>query len=252
MDAEYIIDQYFNKQRSIPEIATELETYPNKILRIIRKSGLEIRSKSESQKMALEKGRAEHPTEGTKRDDETKLKISESVASKWKSFSKEKRKEIKKSLQKSWKKRDKDDILSMRKKAVQALSKSGRDGSKIEKFIVEELTNLGYNVLAHKKGLIPNTNLEPDLVLPDIPLIIELDGPTHFEPIFGQDRLDKTIASDAEKNALFLQNGFCVLRVKYVSKTISQYKKRKMLESLIKVIEEVKSNHQITILSIEL
>lgn len=252
MDTEYILEQYFQKNRSAPDIAQELDTYPNKIVRIIKKSGLEMRTKSESQKIALEEGRASHPTEGKNRSDETKLKISESVANKWQSFSEVKKKSIKTNLKKSWKKRDKSDILLMQKKAVQGLSKSGREGSKIEKFMVEELRRLGYNILAHKKGLIPNSNLEPDAVLPDIKLIIELDGPTHFKPIFGQERLDKVIASDAEKNALFLQHGFCILRVKYLSKTISQYKKRVMIERLVEKIESIKNNHQVKILDIEL
>lgn len=249
---KYIIDQYFNKNRSAPEIAEELGTYPNKIIRIIRKSGLKMRSKSDSQKIALEAGRTTHPTEGMERSDETKLKISESVAVKWQGFSDNKKEKIRESLQKSWKKRDPVEVKAMQKKAVQSLSKSGREGSKIEKFMVEELANRGYNILAHKKGLIPNSNLEPDAVLPDIKLVIELDGPTHSKPIFGQERLDKVIASDAEKNALFLQHGFCVLRIKYLSKTLSQYKKRTMIESLVEKIEEIKKNHKVTILSIEL
>ena len=249
---KYIIDEYFNNNKSITSLAKELDTYPNMIRRTIIKSGLSLRTKSESQKIALQEGRANHPTEGKERNDETKLKISESVAKKWEGFSKNKKDSIKKSLKTAWKKRDKADIVSMQKKAMENMSKAGKTGSKIENFIVEELMNRGYNVLAHKKGLIPNSNLEPDAVLPDIKLVIEIDGPTHFKPIFGQERLDKVIASDAEKNALFLQNGFCVLRVKYSSKTLSQYKKRNMIESLIDNIESIKNNHQSKIISIEL
>jgi very-short-patch-repair endonuclease len=252
MDAEYIIDQYFNHQKSAGEIAEELQTYPNKILRIIKRRGLKPRDKSESQIIALKDGRALHPTEGKERDEETKYKISESVANKHNNFSEEKKESIRKSLQKSWKKRSKADIVEMNKKALQNMSKAGREGSKIENFIFEKLEDLGYNPVRHKKGVIPNSNLEPDIILPDIKLIIEIDGPTHFKPIFGQDRLDKVIASDAEKNALFLQEGFCVLRVKYQCKTLSQYKKRKIISDIVESIEKIKLTHEITILDIEL
>jgi very-short-patch-repair endonuclease len=252
MDAEYIIDQYFNKEKSIVSIAEELNTYPNKIRRIILKSGLELRNKSDSQRIALKEGRASHPTEGKERNEETKAKISESVAVKWQGFSSKKREKMRESFKKSWKKRDKTDIVNMHKKAMDGMSKAGREGSKIENFIFEELDSRGYNPIRHKKGLIANTNLEPDIILPDIKLAIEIDGPTHFKPIFGQERLDKVIASDAEKNALFLQHGFCVFRVKYESKTLSQYKKRKVIETIVENIEKIKASHQSTILDIEL
>jgi len=252
MDAKYIIEQYFDKERSIVDIAEELHTYPNKIRRIILKSGLALRNKSDSQRIALKEGRATHPTEGKERDDETKAKISESVAVKWQGFSDKKREKMRDSFKKSWKKRDKSDIIDMHKKAMDGMSKAGREGSKIENFIFEELDSRGYNPIRHKKGLIANTNLEPDIILPDIKLVIEIDGPTHFKPIFGQERLDKVIASDAEKNALFLQHGFCVFRVKYESKTLSQYKKRNVIETIVENIEKIKLNHQSTILDIDL
>ena len=54
MDREYIVDQYFNHYKSISSLADELNTYPNKIRRIILRAGKKLRSKSESQKITLE------------------------------------------------------------------------------------------------------------------------------------------------------------------------------------------------------
>lgn len=246
-----LIDDYLVKLKSIPQIAKEHDTYPNKIRRRLLKCGVQIRDKSESQKIALEKGIAKHPTEGTTRDAETKLKISNSLANAWENHSKEKKKEILEKMAKSWEKRDKTEVRDMKKKAFSEMNKSGKTGSKLERFLFEKLREMGYNVLAHKKGLIANSNLEPDLVLPDIKLIIEIDGPMHFFPLFGQEKLDKTIAADNEKNGLFLQEGFCILRVKHICKTLSQFKKRKALSDIVEKIEEIKKNHTNTILDIE-
>lgn len=251
MDDKYIVNQYVKEKKSLPEIAEELGTYANKIRRRLLKLGVEMRSKSESQKIALEHGRTQHPTEGKERDAATKLKLSEASAKAWENFSNKKKKEIKKKLAESWKNRPEEEILEMQKKAAAAISNAGRTGSKLENFLVENLPKRGYNVIAHKKGAIANTNLEPDLIIPDLNIVIEIDGPTHFLPIFGEEKLRKTQAADDEKNALFLQNGFCVLRVKHICKTLTGFKKRKALDEISEAIAKIKKNHKNTIIEIE-
>ena len=54
----------------------------------------------------------------------------------------------------------------------------------------------------HKKGIVPNSNLEVDIYLPEMGAAIEIDGPSHFLPIWGEEALSKTIKSDNEKNGL--------------------------------------------------
>lgn len=250
MDVKYLIQEY-NNGKSLPQLAEEFDTYPNKIRRELIKAGVKMRSKSESQKIALDSGRTEHPTRGKERSNDTKLKLSESAANTWKNFSDKELTSIKKKLSIAWSKKTKEEISDMQKKAATAISKAGREGSKMEKFLLEKLPDRGYNILAHKKGLIANSNLEPDFVLPDIKVIIEIDGPTHFYPIFGEETLQKTIAADAEKNALFLQYGFCILRIKHICKTLTEYKKRNVLEEIVKNLELIKNNHKATIIEIE-
>jgi very-short-patch-repair endonuclease len=247
----YILKRYFEEEKSLPEIAQELNTYPNKIRRIILKAGRQLRDKSESQKIALNNGRADHPTEGKERTEETKLKLSEASAQSWANMPKDKKKKLCEKLSESFKKRDKGELEDMYKKASRAISEAGRSGSKLEKYLLENLPGLGYNIIAHKKGLIANTNLEPDFVIPDIKVVIEIDGPTHFLPIFGEERLEKTIKSDTEKNGLFLQNGYCVLRVKHICKTLTAYKKREALKEIAKTLDEIKNNHKVCIIEIE-
>ena len=57
----YVIKEYHDN-KSTYEIAKNLNTYPKKIERILKKNGCKLRSKSEAQKSALKHGRATHPT----------------------------------------------------------------------------------------------------------------------------------------------------------------------------------------------
>ena len=70
---------------------------------------------------------------------------------------------------------------------------------------------------------------------------IEIDGPSHFLPIWGQAALNKTIKSDNEKNGLLRYHGIMVLRVAQKRKTLSQKSMRDTwaaIESELKVISK--------------
>lgn len=239
MEFKYLKEQYEVKRRSIGEIADEFGTYPNKVRRILLKGGVVLRDKSEAQKQALENGTALHPTKGKKMSDATKLKVSEKASDVWRNLTPQQLEARKKVLRERWGEKTEEEVKDMQSKAAAAISAAGRDGSKIEKFLVDQLTALGYNVLFHKKGIIPNTELEPDIIVTDYKTVIEIDGPSHFFPIWGQDTLDKKIASDNEKNGLFLLGGFSILRVKHLCKTLTQKKKRDLLKQVVISLEEV-------------
>ena len=71
-----IIEMYNDNNLSTYEIAKQLDTYPNKIRRTLKKHGFELKDRSAAQKAALESGRSKHPTEGKERTIEEKVKIS--------------------------------------------------------------------------------------------------------------------------------------------------------------------------------
>ena len=101
--------------------------------------------------------------------------------------------------------------------AIQAIQKAGKEGSKLEKFLRKELSSNGYVVEVHKKNLIPNENLEIDMYFPELGAIIEIDGPSHFLPIWGEEKLQKQIKADQNKTGLILSKGFVIIRVKHLS-----------------------------------
>ena len=56
---------------------------------------------------------------------------------------------------------------------------------------------------------------EMDLYLPDIDTIIEIDGPQHFMPVFGEKHLREYVKHDAIKNGIMIKNGYCVIRINH-------------------------------------
>lgn len=229
--------EYVDEKKSIPEIAEKYNTYPNKVRRALLKLGVTIRSKSEAQKLALESGNAVHPTEGKKRPESTKVKISNKIAKSWESMTTRELTARKKKMKKLWDKKSDKDKENMQKLAAKAVAQAGREGSKIEKYLKIGLEKTGLNVIFHKEGLIQNTELQLDLFIPDYKIVIEIDGPSHFFPIWGQEKLDKKIASDKEKNGLLLAAGYSVIRVKYLVKTLTEKKKRDTLTQILEIIK---------------
>ena len=251
VDFKEILEMYEVRKMSICQISEKLGTYPNRIRRKLMKNGIVLRDKSSAQELALKKGRAKHPTKGKHLSDETKLKLSESSAEVWKNLSIEalaKRKEV---FAEKWKNRSKSTIVDMQKKAASAISNAGRKGSKIEHFLVAELPKYGYNILFHKKNLILNADLEPDLVIVDLKTVIEIDGPSHFLPIWGEETLNKKISADNEKNGLFLANGYFILRVKHLCKTLTSKKKRDLVKNVVESLKKIETLSTPKIIEIE-
>lgn len=54
---------------------------------------------------------------------------------------------------------------------------------------------------------------ELDLYLPDQRIGIEIDGPTHVKPIFGEETLARTLENDAKKSKLCEENNIYLIRI---------------------------------------
>lgn len=209
-----VIELYKNHNKSTYQIAEELKTYPNKIRRILVKHGVDLKSKSDAQKNALKGGRSKHPTEGASRDEKTRVKISAQLAKYWDELSDKEK--ARRSLQSKvrWNNMSKSKQQEIRSKASKAIRISATEGSKLEKFIAKKVREDGHRVMVHKKDLIPQENLEIDLYISDLKVIIEVDGPSHFYPIWGQEKLEKQINADLRKSGTLLSKGYVILRIK--------------------------------------
>ncbi len=184
IDEGYVLKKY-QENSSTYSIAKELGTYPKKIERMLKKNGVTMRTRSEAQANAIKTGRSKHPTKGEKRSEEDKNKISRGKELSWKNTSGEDREKFSQQAKERWDKIPADKKREMMEKAGRALRIAAIEGSKAEKFLERKLNQMGYDVVLHKKDLVEG-NFEIDLFLPQLNTIIEIDGPQHFLPVFGE------------------------------------------------------------------
>ncbi len=237
---EIWIEKY-NNGASPYEIAEEFNTYPNKVRRFLKKHVV-IRSKGQAQSLAMKSGRKKHPTEGKIRSSEERAKISEGINDFWDNISDNKYKEIVKIAKKNWKNRSSKQKAKMSEAAHVAIRKAAKEGSKAELYVCELIQEAGWEVVRHRQDLIKNHNLEIDLHIPSLSTIIEIDGPSHFLPIWGDEALQKTIKADNQKSGLILQNGMVLIRVKYLVKNLTKKTKRAIKEKLISTLKQIENN----------
>lgn len=245
MNKTYIINAYTKENKSTYQIAEELNTYPNKIRRILISGGVEIKDKSEAQKNALKNGKAKIPTQGKPRTKEEKLKISTSQKRQWDNIDEAKYKKHVETAKKRWEGLSDEQKRNMSTLATKAIQLAGKEGSKLEKFLQEEFQQKGFKVEIHKKNLIPNANLEIDLYFPELKTIIEVDGPSHFLPIWGEEKLRKQIKADSHKTGLILSKGFVIIRVKNLSDNLSLASQEMLKNHLVELLESIKTKFPI-------
>lgn len=236
--AEYIKNSYADGM-SFSQMASEIGTYPNFIIRKARKlTNIKIRNKSETQSTAIKMGRHKHPTKGVKRSEEAKIKIGTSVSRTWNKTSpteKERRAEICREI---WNKKSEKEKQELIRKSNEAIRKASRIGSTLERYLAKKLIENGYRVECHKEHFVTKERLQIDLYLPDNSIAIEVDGPSHFRNVWGDQNLKRTQQSDQEKTGLLLARGLKVIRIKQI-KYLSEVYKRKILTELLNLIKNI-------------
>lgn len=237
---QLLLDLYINQKLSFGSIASQCETYANQIRRDAVKFNIKIRDKSEAQKNALSSGTHSHPTKGKARSDDTKNKIGSSVMKSWEELSADELDKRKNKSRKNWENLDqniKDNILKSANDAVRVASKTG---SKLEKYLLDKLLSDGYKVDFHKEQTLVNTKLQIDLFLPTINLAIEVDGPSHFEPVWGDESLKKNIKYDTKKEGLITGRGWHLIRIKQ-RKDFSKARSNLIYQLLVDAINDIKN-----------
>lgn len=74
-----------------------------------------------------------------------------------------------------------------------------RPRSRAEDFLEGILTRAGHYVECNRRDILPS-GLEIDIFVPRIELAVELNGPVHYKPIYGADRLMQARRNDAIKH----------------------------------------------------
>jgi len=238
---EFLTTAYITEKISWIEIAELVGTYPNRVRRDATKLGIASRNKAEAQRVALQEGRSKHPTEGKEREEKTKRKISVAQGEVWDNLSAEEKLERSEIGKGSWENKTPEQKAEMIRKGGDAIREAAKTGSKLERFLLGELTKRKYKVQFHRVHWLKNQKLETDLFVEDLLTVIEVDGPSHFEPVWGEENLKKNQRSDLEKTALILNEGLALIRIKQ-KKRISQRYLREILDDLLNVLEEFKKS----------
>lgn len=242
-DATWLAVQYHDLSRSLQDIADELGTNRQRVRRALIRFDIKIRTKAEAQKMALESGRAEHPTEGRHRSKETKLKIAEGVSKDWADADEATLKERSEKAKRQWELMTPEQRQEMQRLANEAVRAAAKDGSKLEKALQGGLTNAGYDVSYHVEGLVPGSDHQVDMIVNELSVAIEVDGPSHFLPIWGAEALQKTIYADLQKNGALLAQGMVVLRVKQLASNVSRLGESKLVNKVLAHLENIRRKY---------
>jgi hypothetical protein len=78
------------------------------------------------------------------------------------------------------------------------------------------------------------------MFLPEISTAIEIDGPSHFFPIWGDENFQRNIKADIEKTGLILNQGMVMIRVKQMSSKMSKLAKTKLLAKILEAVKKIK------------
>jgi very-short-patch-repair endonuclease len=247
---KHILDTlYLEKKLSFQDIAEKYGTYANKLRRDAKKFNIKIRNKSQAQKNALTTGKHKHPTKGTNRPTDVKEKIGRGVMQSWDELSEEELKIRKDKSRDNWQTMNEEIKSGILKSANEAARLSSKTGSKLEKFLLNRLLQDGYRIDFHKEQMLSNTKLQIDLFLPTMNLAIEVDGPSHFSPIWGQEALDRNKKYDEKKNGLLTGKGLSLIRIKQ-TKDFSTARALSIYDKLLTIItDQTFKNH--TLIEIE-
>jgi very-short-patch-repair endonuclease len=232
---------YNDQKLSWATIAKKFNTYSNKVRRDAEKLGMESRDKSMAQKVAISEGRHEHPTKGKQQSESTKIKISESQGKVWDEMDELERAYRSQIGTDAWNKKTPYERAEFFKKSSEAIQEASRNGSKVEKYLFEYLIGEGYRVDKHKEHILQNEKFHIDLYIRDCRMAIEVDGPMHFEPVFGEDKLQKRQAADLAKNGLILSAGMVLIRVKLIKRESQRYL-RQISDEVMEIVKSVEKN----------
>ena len=233
--------EMYNSGESTYQIAKYFDTYPNKIRRLLNKYGIELKSKSEAQKNALEQGIAPHPTKGKKRTEKERLAISSSMAKSWSEMPQEERERRSLECKERWHNMPIEKQKEIRKLGLKAIQKASHEGTKFELYVKQKLEENGHSVKLHDKDFI---EAECDLTIEDIKTVVEIDGGHHREPRYGQEVLEKVQAADKKKDDDLMNIGYNLIRVYYPDEPTLVVRHR-LCNMILSVVDQIKEDTEL-------
>jgi hypothetical protein len=239
---EYLVEEYVNKKRSTHEIAEDLNTYPNRVRRALKKHGIVVRDRSEAQTLAIVSGRNQHPTQGKHLSSDHRQKIGEFAARRWAEMSDEEKQRRSEISKKMWAEMGNDRKEEMQQKALEGVRKAAATGSKLEKYLMRGLGQAGYYIDFHVELNRQHIDIYVNQHVGHFSgAAIEVNGPSHYRPIWGDTYHAKRAGADARKSGVLMQQNVLVIIVKDISGEPSEIRMRAALQKLLGVLEYVQA-----------
>ncbi len=231
---------YLDDGLSMRVVAGKIEVPLATLSRFMKKHGITARDKTQAQTNFLKTH--EHQMQGRKHSDETKNKISAGLGEFWDGLSEEEEQELRSRIGGAWKRKWAAMSDAERAATIEGLSQASKasqgKGSKLERFLAEELRTRGYVIEERTVHYTPGHAFEVDLALPREGILIEVDGPTHFLPIFGEEYLEQQQERDERKDNLLTSAGWDVLRVRDNNGPLSKLR----VDKIEQAIQEIKKD----------
>ena len=228
---EVLRREYQDEGLSIGEIARRHERAPSKVRRLLIQYGIPRRDYRQAQQQALRAGRQTHPTAGKPVPAERRLELSRKNVDYWRKQGKGQkeayRQRMRETLAGKWK-----------EEAHEACRDASRRGSRLERFLVSGLSLAGYSVEFHVRQRLAREELELDLWLPQQRVAIEVNGPSHYRPIWGEDKLKRTQQGDAHKRGLCQAGGVSLVVIRHEEGKIPACERQRVLERLLALLEK--------------
>lgn len=231
---------YHDEGLSMRKVAEALGVPLATLSRFMKKNGITSRDKAQAQKNYLKENN--HQMSGRKHSDETKKKISEGLGEFWDGLTEEETEQLKKKIGSAWK--NKWAVMSdqERRATMEELSNKAKlaqgDGSRLERFIAEQLRERGYTVEERTTHYLAGKDFEVDIALPKEMIAIEVDGPTHFMPIYGEAHLAEQQERDGRKDRELNSLGYNVLRIRDNNGPLSQLRIQRIVDAIKEINED--------------
>jgi hypothetical protein len=236
----WLEENYVNGPYSAKDIVAQFQlAYPNIVYRALKHHGFARKNKSEAQSSWLEKNPEKHPTAGKEQSVAVKKKIGSAVHESWHQLSPEIVQSRIDRSREQWYNIPEDKRKKMLENAHIALRETAKSGSKFEKYLLSALISKQYKVQPHRKFLFPNSEMSVDCYLPIERICIEINGVSHYQPVWGEEAFEKTKARDMLKVQQLLGENCSVIVINneqsYHSKTIME----KTANALLKLIPQI-------------
>jgi very-short-patch-repair endonuclease len=240
---------YVDEKKSTYEIQKEIGIDRETVRKHLMKFGIPLRTRQTAIQNAGQKGKLSSRL-GDHHSLEDRLKIATSVRRNWENMSDEEYEQLRKARKEAWDKRSTKEKEEFKRKGLQKINETAKTGSKLEHFLLRELIANGYKVEFHKERWVTQERLQIDIFLPEIGVAIEVDGPSHYTPIFYETP-NQIKFHDYKKNSLLIAAGYRVIRIRNKTTPPAMYERYYILNELLKTLDNISSYPQKQIIYIE-